>query len=274
MGKSQKSVKRILLGGPVVALVIVLAVLFSRRVQVPKQQKTAHEAKLETRELVNNLNRFLLPGSTVAISHRSEGMSHNMGLYTTVSFFKLERFGESEILPMLKKQGITHLLITSSDVYTLLFLYGDLVTRVKTDKGYIAFRYGLQTPLSETTIVTRPNNRLSGIYIVISETSNQLTKVVCELLSQNETKRLLPQEIFFNGQRILNNWKTLPYTVLIDCPSENPFEWSIVCVPPELRNSIGIKLFLLDEPSEHFAAVTSLQILPDTLVKVWKVKYK
>lgn len=155
-----------------VVLIIALAVFLLGRVQGLRQQTTARKVKLETRELVNQLNHLFSLGSTVAVSSEWKRMSRNVDLYTAVPFLKLARLGESEILPMLKEQRITHLLLTSWDLYTLLFLYGDLVTRIKTDKGYTAFRYEVQTSLTETAFVTIPNNRPSGIYIVIGETSN------------------------------------------------------------------------------------------------------
>ena len=222
------------------------------------QQKKHRESRDEFIQLPH--------GSLVALSTEGEGIPG-----ATVSFPFLAQSSEAVLLPTFKAHGVTHLLLTSRDIYLHLTIYGDSVSFVETEDGFAAYRYASQNPESKTSLLTAADERLSGIYLAVDDASNQLTNVVCEFLSENETLRLPPKEIFFKGQSFRNKTGTCPYILFINADSANPFDWTIVCVPANLRNAIAIKLYLLDESSEFFVPLHAFN-REETYIKVWQVK--
>lgn len=123
------------------------------------QQKKQRESRDEFIQLPH--------GSLVAISSEGEGIPGD-----TVSFPFLAQSSESVLLPTFKERGVTHLLLTSRDIYPHVSIYGDSVSFVETEEGFAAYRYASQNPESKTSLLTEPDNRLSGIYLVVDEASD------------------------------------------------------------------------------------------------------
>ena len=222
------------------------------------------------------LNR-LPDSSVIAVSSRWK----NKVALRTVSFTDLATVTETNIRASLKAQGVTHLLLTSHDVYRHLSIYSDSISLVETDEGCVTLRYASQSPLSHTAVLKVADNQLSSIYLVVEKTpihfegnlqdKIKIRSVVCEFLSKDNILRLSPKEIYFKDKQFLTVGQTCPYTVFIDRTSDNPFEWTLICVQPDLRNSLAIKFYLLDAPSEFFMLVHSFTV-KDEHIKIWKLK--
>lgn len=260
-----KKMKQILYLIPALAI----AVFLLSQPQGNIQQKTEHKTDV----LLNQLPQ----GSVVAVY---AGWKNATAL-KTVPFSDLIGSSESDILSACKAQGVTHLLLTNRDIYPHISIYGDSVSLVETDEGRVVFRYASQSPLTQTPMLKESDNQLSGIYLSVDETLNHLghslqadikiTNVVCEFLSESETLRLPPKEIFFKDTRFFKEENTCPYTVFIDRTNDNPFDWTLICVQSTLRNSAAIKRYLLDEPSEYFKLVYAFKDVGN-YIKVWKIK--
>lgn len=233
------------------------------------KEKTAPEKDM----LLNQLP----DGSIIAVSSRWK----NTTTLITVPFPDLARSSETNIRALLKLQGVTHLLLTSQDVYPHLSIYSDSVSLVETDEGCTTFRYASRNPLSQTAMLKGPDNQLSGIYLVVGKTPIhfegnlqspiKVISVICEFLDKDEILRLPPKEIYFKDRQFLTVERTCPYTVFVDGTGDNPFDWTLICVQPVLRNSLAIKFYLLDEPSEFFTLVHSFTA-KDEHIKIWKFK--
>ena len=251
------------------SLTILVAVFFLCQLESYSQQKTESEKGV----LLNQLP----DGSVIAVSSRWK----NTVPLRTVSFSDLARATETDVRTALMAQGVTHLLLTSQDVYPYLSIYSDSVSLVETDEGCVTFRYASLNPLSQTAMLKGPDNQLSGIYLVVEKTpihfegnlqdNIKIISVVCEFLDKDEILRLPPKEIYFKDRQFRTVEKTCPYTVFVDGTSDNPFDWTLICVQPALRNSLAIKFYLLDEPSELFALVHSFTA-KDEHIKIWKFK--
>lgn len=250
-------------------LAIGAAVFFFSQSESYSEEKTGSEKEV----LLNRLP----DSSIIAVSSRWK----NTLPLRTVSFTDLAAATETNIRATLKAQGVTHLLLTSQDVYPHLSIYSDSVSLVETDEGHVTFRYTSRSPLSRTAILKAPDNQLSSIYLGVDRTpihfennlqdKIKIISVVCEFLSEDEVLRLPAKEIYFKNMQFLTLEKTCPYTVFIDRTSENPFEWTIICIQPALRNSLAVKFYLLDEPSKFFALAYSFTA-KDEHIKIWRLK--
>lgn len=244
-------------------------VCFFSQYESYSQEKTAAETEMSFNQLPDS--------SIVAVSPRWK----NAIPLQTVFFTDLAKATETDIRAPLKAQGVTHLLLTSRDVYPHLSIYNDSVSLVETDEGCVAFRYTSRNPLSQTAVLKRPDNQLSGVYLGVDsipihfgnnlQDKIKIISVVCEFLGKDEILRLPPKEIYLKDKQFRTVGKTCPYTVCIDRTSDNPFEWTPICVQPALRNSLAIKFYLLDDPSEFFTLVYS-SIAKDEHIKIWKLK--
>ena len=251
------------------SLTVLSVVFFLGQLESHSEQKT-------TREIEVLLNQ-LPDSSVVAVSSKWK----NATPLTTVPFPDLARSSETSIRAALRAQGVTHLLLTSQDVYPHLSIYSDSVSLVETDEGCVTFRYASQNPLSQTAMLKAPDIQLSSIYLGVDKIpihfknslqgKIKIISVVCEFLGQDEVLRLPPKEIYFKDMRFLTVEKTCPYTVFIDRTSDNPFEWIPICIQPALRNSLAIKFYLLNEPSEFFTLVYSATP-KDEHIKIWRLK--
>lgn len=204
---------------------------------------------------------------------------------------------EREALEFLKAHHATHLMLTARDIYILpevsyvgshpsgdrqisLSVYGSFVQRVESDTGTIAFRYGTLYPVTAPEVrLLLPANEpeswiLSGIYLAVDESSHsQLQSVVLEFQYGERVLRFPPQEIYFRKHLIHHGGTVVPCTIMIHAKSGNPFEWDVLYLSPTARNSLAVRLYLLDEPSEFFAPVFTFASLKGQLVKVWEIKY-
>lgn len=233
------------------------------------KEKTASEKEMLLNQLPDS--------SIIAVS---SGWKSTVALQT-VSFSDLARATETDIRAELMTQGVTHLLLTSQDVYPHLSIYSNSVSLVETDEECVTFRYASRNPLIQTAMLKGSDNQLSGIYLVMEkipihfegnlQDPIKVISVVCEFLDKDEILRLPPKEIYFKDRQFLTVEKTCPYTVFVDGISDNPFDWTLICVQPALRNSLAIKFYLLDEPSEFFALVHSFTA-KDEHIKIWKFK--
>ena len=181
------------------------------------QPESYSKEKTESKKEV--LLNQLPDGSIIAVSSRWK----NTTTLTTVPFPDLARSSETDIRAVLRPQGVTHLLLTSQDVYPHLSIYSDSVSLVETDEGCTTFRYASRNPLSQTAMLKGPDNQLSGIYLVMEKTpihfkenlqdNIKIISVVCEFLDKDEILRLPPKEIYFKDRQFLAVEKTCPYTV-------------------------------------------------------------
>ena len=250
-------------------LAIGAAVFFFCRSESYGEQKTDSGIKIL-------LDQFPA-GSIIAVSSKME----NSLPLQTVAFPNLAEATETNIREALKTQGVTHVLLTSQDIYPHLAIYNDSVSLIETDEGYVTLRYASRRPINPANMVKEPDDQLSAIYLCVDKTpihfGNNLQNeikivgVVCEFFGKEEILRRPPKEIYFKDRCVLMKDKTCPYTVFINMPSDNPFDWAPICVQSELRNSLAIKFFLLDEPSKSFKLVCSIAD-KDKHIKVWKIK--
>ena len=250
-------------------LAIGVAVFFLCQPESYSQEKTASKKEVLLNQLPDS--------SIIAVSSRWK----NTDPLRTVSFTDLATATETNIRGVLIAQGVTHLLLTSQDVYPHLSIYSDSVSLVETDEGQVTFRYASRSPLSQTAMLKGPDNQLSSIYLGVDKTpiyfennlqdKIKIISIVCEFLGKDEILRLPPKEIYLKDKQFLTVGKTCPYAVFIDRTSDNPFEWTLICVQPDLQNSLAIKFYLLDTPSEFFNLVYSSRV-KEEYIKIWKLK--
>lgn len=251
------------------SLTILAAVFFHCQLENYSQQKTA----AKTEALLNQLP----DSSLIAVSVRWK----NTVALRTVSFPNLATATETNIRTTLIAQGVTHLLLTNRDVYPHLSIYSDSVSLVETDAGCVTLRYASQSPLSHTAVLKGADTQLCSIYLGVDRIpihfgnnlheKIKIRSVVCEFLGEDEILRLPPKEIYLKDEQFLTVGHTCPYTVFIHGTSDNPFEWTPICIQSDLRNSLAIKFYLLDEPSEFFTLVYSSRT-KDEHIKIWELK--
>ena len=115
---------------------------------------------------------------------------------------------------------------------------------------------------------------LSGIYLAVDESNKcQLLSVIMEFQYEERVLRFPPQEIYFRKQMIHNKGTVVPGTIMIHTESEDPFEWQILYLSPTARNSLAIRFYLLDEPSEFFVPIPTSVPPMGQFAKVWKIKF-
>ena len=204
---------------------------------------------------------------------------------------------EREALKFLKAHQATHLMLTNRDIYLLpeasyvgsnsslnrqisLPVYGSLVQHVESDTGTTAFRYGTLNPVFTPEVIallTEDASKfwmLGGIYLAVDESNNShLQSAIVEFQHEARVLRFPPQEIYFRKHLIHNEGKVAPCTILIDAKSDNPFEWVILYLSPIARNSLAVRLYLLDEPSKFFLPIYSSADPKGQFIKVWQIKY-
>jgi len=297
----------------VVTLVIMAFIILLSAVTPYSYAKTSYTLVYEVKPIVNsNMKEALIHikeqtpedavvaaywewGSAInLITERATILDDSQILYWVYLMSRNVMMGQTEYeaLEFLKAHQATHLMLTARDVYILpevsyiadrqisLQVYGSVVQRVKSDAGTVAFRYGTSNPVSvpEIRSLLQENNpetwKLIGVYLSVDGSSKpQLRSAIVEFQKGNQILRFPPCEIYFRRSLIYNRGKTAPGAILISAESNDPFEWSILYLSPIARNSMAVRLYLMDEPSEFFSPVYYSNDPDGQSVKVWKVKY-
>ncbi len=209
---------------------------------------------------------------------------------------------DRECLKFLETHGATHLLITAHDINLIheisyiasdesfnreiaLPCFGIIVEQVRLDSGLMVYRYrsnesifvDWNAPLETGEEVQVPWE-VSGIYLKpgdSEQSSDDLTAVLLELRYKDYVIRLLPEQIAFQGKVVENRGHTVPCTLLVNTNSEDPFDWTILYLSEKARNSLSIRLFLQDTPSEFFEPVYPLPSASSDqyFARIWKINY-
>jgi len=210
---------------------------------------------------------------------------------------------EVEALEFLRSHSATHLMITSRDIgllptisslgsnqdldrHTGILYFGTINETIRTDSQKIIYRYlmadAVKAPTQETFHVNGKSYppgscQISSIYILQDDLKNPEIAVLVEIDNGSQVFRVRPQKIYFKGKCITQNEPVYPCTVLIDASKSNhPTDWRIVYLSSKARQSLIVKLFLLNMKSQFFLPVypdSNCSDISSYNVRIWEIRY-
>ena len=209
--------------------------------------------------------------------------------------------GEREALDFLYTHQAKYLMITQRDIgalstisvlgsdeafdkYAKVLSFGAINETIRTDSGKIIYRYlrshAAKEPLRESFSVAgkhyQPEGwQISSIYLQIPERSENSLEiaVLVEVNNGKQVFRLRPEEVYFKDSYVRQKDAFLPSTLLIDAPSEDPTDWTIVYLSPKVRQTLIAKLFLLNMQSAFFISVYPDSVGSQSSARIWKIRY-
>ena len=221
-------------------------------------------------------------------------------------------FAETDLqaLRFLKAHGATHLLITERELRNFegisrlasaqeLDRYSFLVqcptTReiIQSRQGGTIFAYAPETinkfmnePLAITG-ETYPAGawKLNKVYLKLegpNGNTDELLGILIEVQIEDKTIRLKPEEFYYKGITYQQAGEgMLPCTLLISAHTDNPLDWEIFCLSPRVRNTLMIRLYLLNQASDYFHPIYPTEIenkqvdleISDFSARIWEIHY-
>ena len=221
-------------------------------------------------------------------------------------------FAETDLqtLRFLKTHGATHLLITERDLRNFegisklasaqeldrhSFLVQCPTARqiIQSRQGGTIFTYAPQTIskfMNEPLIVkseTYPAGawKINKVYLKLegpNGNTDELLGVLIEIQIEDRTIRLKPEEFYYKGMTYQQVGEDiLPCTLLISAHTDNPLDWEIFCLPPRVRNTLMVRLYLLNQASDYFRPVYPTAIateqddleVSDFSTRIWGIRY-
>lgn len=215
---------------------------------------------------------------------------------------------ENEALEFLKSHGATHLIISAEDIllyptisylgsdenfdrssYIPLFVSENKTVNSNSKVGF--FRYvlpGGNMSIDDTLSINGKtyNKKTWSISSILLKTirNNQscweVKEAIIELAIEGKIVEVLPQEVYFKGKVSHNKGEVLPCTIIIYSQNHNPLEWNVLFLQDIARNSMMVRLYILDKHSDSFTPIyppvnredEGRQI--DYSVKIWKINYQ
>ena len=112
--------------------------------------------------------------------------------------------------------------------------------------------------------------------------TDELLGILIEVQIEDKTIRLKPEEFYYKGMTYQQTGEDVfPCTLLISAHTDNPLDWEIFCLPPRVRNTLMIRLYLLNQASDYFRPVYPTDIatkqddqnVSDFSARIWKIRY-
>ena len=221
-------------------------------------------------------------------------------------------FAETNLqaLRFLKTHGATHLLITERDIKNFeaisklasaqeldrhSFLVRCPTAReiIQSRQGGTIFTYAPQTvdkSMSELLTIkgrTYPAGawKINNIHLKLTGSNgstNELLGILIELQIEDRIIRSRPEAFFYKGTMYQQVGEDiLPCTLLISAHTDNPLDWEIFCLSPRVRNTLMVRLYLLNQASDYFQPVYPPKIAAqrgdldptDFSVRIWEIHY-
>ena len=221
-------------------------------------------------------------------------------------------FAETDLqaLRFLKAHGATHLLITERDLrnfegisklasaqeldrYSFLVQCPTAREIIQSRQGGTIFAYAPETigkfmnePLAITG-ETYPAGawKINKVYLKLEGPNGKtdgLLGILIEVQIEDKIIRLKPEEFYYKGMTYQQAGEgMLPCTLLISAHTDNPLDWEIFCLPPRVRSTLMIRLYLLNQASDYFRPVYPTEIsteqddleVSDFSTRIWEVHY-
>ena len=221
-------------------------------------------------------------------------------------------FAETDLqaLRFLKAHGATHLLITERELrnfegisklasaqeldrYSFLVQCPTAREIIQSRQGGTIFAYAPKTigkfmnePLSITG-ETYPAGtwKINKVYLKLegpNGNTDELLGILIEIQIEDKTIRLKPEQFYYKGMTYQQaGADVFPCTLLISAHTDNPLDWEIFCLPPRVRNTLMVRLYLLNQASDYFRPVYPTEIaakqrdleVSDFSTRIWEVHY-
>ena len=221
-------------------------------------------------------------------------------------------FAETDLqaLRFLKTHGATHLLITERDLrnfegisklasaqeldrYSFLVQCPTAREIIQSRQGGTIFAYAPETigkfmnePLSITG-ETYPAGawKINRVYLKLegpNGNTDKLLGILIEVQIEDKIIRLKPEEFYYKGMIYQQAGEDVfPCTLLISAHTDNPLDWEIFCLPPRVRNTLMVRLYLLNQASDYFRPVYPTEIaakqraleVSDFSTRIWEIHY-
>ena len=221
-------------------------------------------------------------------------------------------FAETDLqaLRFLKAHGATHLLITERELrnfegisklasaqeldrYSFLVQCPTAREIIQSRQGGTIFVYAPETidefmnePLPITS-ETYPAGawKINKVYLKLegpNGNTDGLLGILIEVQIEDKTIRLKPEEFYYKGRTYQQAGEDVfPCTLLISAHTDNPLDWEIFCLPPRVRNTLMIRLYLLNQASDYFHPVYPTEIetkqadleISDFSARIWEIHY-
>ena len=221
-------------------------------------------------------------------------------------------FAETDLqaLRFLKAHAATHLLITERDLRNFegisklasaqeLDRYSFLVqcptTReiIQSRQGGTIFTYAPETigkfmnELLTITGETYPAGawKINKVYLKLegpNGNTDELLGILIEVQIEDRTIRLKPEEFYYKGLTYQQAGEDVfPCTLLISAHTDNPLDWEIFCLTPRVRNTLMVRLYLLNQASDYFRPIYPTEIsteqddleVSDFSTRIWEIHY-
>ena len=221
-------------------------------------------------------------------------------------------FAETDLqaLRFLKAHGATHLLITERDLrnfegisklasaqeldrHSFLIQCPTAREIIQSRQGGTIFAYAPETVskfMNEPLAImggTYPTGawKINRVYLKLegpNGSTDELLGVLIEIQIEDRTIRLKPEEFFYKGTMYQQVGEDIfPCTLLISAHTDNPLDWEIFCLPPRVRNTLMVRLYLLNQASDYFRPVYPAesatkqgdQDASDFSARIWEIHY-
>ena len=221
-------------------------------------------------------------------------------------------FAETDLqaLRFLKAHAATHLLITERDLRNFegisklasaqeldrhSFLVQCPTAReiIQSRQGGTIFAYAPEASgkfMNEPLVIqdeTYPVGawKINKVYLKLegpNGNTDELLGILIEVQIGDKTIRLKPEKFYYKGMMYQQVGEDiLPCTLLISSHTDNPLDWEISYLPPRVRNTLMIRLYLLNQASDYFRPVYPTKILTeqedlevsDFSTRIWEIRY-
>ena len=221
-------------------------------------------------------------------------------------------FAETDLqaLQFLKAHAATHLLITERDIKNFegisklasaqeldrhSFLVQCPTAReiIQSRQGGTIFTYAPESVskfMNEPLAIkggTYPAGawKINKVYLKLegpNGNTDELLGILIEVQIEDKTIRLKPEEFYYKGMTYQQTGEDVfPCTLLISAHTDNPLDWEIFCLPPRVRNTLMIRLYLLNQASNYFRPVYPTKIatkqddqnVSDFSTRIWEIRY-
>lgn len=221
-------------------------------------------------------------------------------------------FAETDLqaLRFLKAHGATHLLITERELRNF-----EGISKLASAQELDRYSFLVQCPAAREIIQSRQGGtifayapeaigkfmneplaimgetypagawKINKVYLKLegpNGNTDKLLGILIEIQIEDKTIRLKPEEFYYKGityQQVGED--VFPCTLLISAHTDNPLDWEIFCLPPRVRNTLMVRLYLLNQASGYFCPVYPTEILTgqddlavsDFSARIWQIRY-
>ena len=215
-----------------------------------------------------------------------------------------------QALRFLKTHGATHLLITERDLrnfegisklasaqeldrHSFLVQCPTVREIIQSRQGGTIFTYAPQTIskfMNEPLAIksgTYPTGawKINNIHLKLTGSNgstDELLGILIEIQIEDKTIRLRPEKFYYKGMTYQQGGEDIvPCTLLISSHTDNPLDWEIFCLPLRVRNTLMVRLYLLNQASDYFRPVYPTENATkqgnletsDFSTRIWEIHY-